>query len=142
MRLVRTAASRTSQTICSACSGSAASTFAAGSDSRICVRLLSGHPIPLRISSKPDWLLIPLSGLISQAGVMSERQSGTVKWFNEAKGFGFITPESGPDLFVHFRAIQGSGCKCLREGQKVTLVGAGAEGHAGRMRSSQSPEPQ
>jgi CspA family cold shock protein len=35
-----------------------------------------------------------------------QRQNGTVKWFNDAKGFGFITPESGPDLFVHFRAIQ------------------------------------
>ncbi|MBD8526620.1 cold-shock protein [Pseudomarimonas arenosa] len=52
---------------------------------------------------------------------MSNRQSGTVKWFNDAKGFGFITPESGPDLFVHFRAIQGSGFKSLQEGQKVTF---------------------
>ncbi|CAN5356153.1 cold-shock protein [soil metagenome] len=52
---------------------------------------------------------------------MSERQSGTVKWFNDAKGFGFITPESGEDLFVHFRSIQGSGFKTLQEGQKVTF---------------------
>jgi CspA family cold shock protein len=51
-----------------------------------------------------------------------ERQSGTVKWFNDEKGFGFITPESGPDLFVHFRAIQGNGFKSLKEGQKVTFV--------------------
>ena len=50
---------------------------------------------------------------------MSDRQTGTVKWFNDAKGFGFITPESGPDLFVHFRAIQGNGFKSLQEGQKV-----------------------
>ena len=50
---------------------------------------------------------------------MSDRQQGTVKWFNDAKGFGFITPESGPDLFVHFRAIQGTGFKSLQEGQKV-----------------------
>ncbi|RMU43941.1 hypothetical protein ALP29_00848 [Pseudomonas syringae pv. avii] len=50
------------------------------------------------------------------------RQSGTVKWFNDEKGFGFITPESGPDLFVHFRAIQGNGFKSLKEGQKVTFV--------------------
>ncbi|RMP33336.1 hypothetical protein ALQ24_05242, partial [Pseudomonas syringae pv. antirrhini] len=48
---------------------------------------------------------------------MAERQSGTVKWFNDEKGFGFITPESGPDLFVHFRAIQGNGFKSLKEGQ-------------------------
>ncbi|MDR3386416.1 MAG: cold-shock protein [Rudaea sp.] len=53
---------------------------------------------------------------------MSERQNGTVKWFNDAKGFGFITPESGPDLFVHFRAIQGSGFKTLQEGQRVSFV--------------------
>ncbi|BCQ64280.1 hypothetical protein PBOI14_60300 [Pseudomonas sp. Boi14] len=51
-----------------------------------------------------------------------QRQSGTVKWFNDEKGFGFITPESGPDLFVHFRAIQGNGFKSLKEGQKVTFI--------------------
>ena len=53
---------------------------------------------------------------------MAERQSGTVKWFNDEKGFGFITPESGADLFVHFRAIQGNGFKTLKEGQKVTFL--------------------
>jgi cold shock protein len=51
---------------------------------------------------------------------MSEqRELGTVKWFNDAKGFGFISRESGPDVFVHFRAIQGNGFKSLKEGQKV-----------------------
>ncbi|GGY65986.1 cold-shock protein [Marinobacter zhanjiangensis] len=45
--------------------------------------------------------------------------TGTVKFFNEAKGFGFITRESGPDVFVHFSAIQGSGFKTLAEGQQV-----------------------
>ncbi|MBV6699811.1 cold-shock protein [Kitasatospora aureofaciens] len=53
---------------------------------------------------------------------MAERQTGTVKWFNDEKGFGFITPESGPDLFVHFRAIEGQGFKSLVEGQKVSFV--------------------
>ncbi|MBN8739193.1 MAG: cold-shock protein [Lysobacterales bacterium 69-70] len=53
---------------------------------------------------------------------MSDRQHGTVKWFNDAKGFGFITPESGADLFVHFRAIQGSGFKSLQEGQRVSFI--------------------
>ncbi len=53
---------------------------------------------------------------------MSDRQTGTVKWFNDAKGFGFITPESGADLFVHFRAIQGNGFKSLQEGQKVSFI--------------------
>lgn len=53
---------------------------------------------------------------------MSERQTGTVKWFNDAKGFGFITPESGNDLFVHFRSIQGNGFRSLQEGQKVSFL--------------------
>jgi CspA family cold shock protein len=53
---------------------------------------------------------------------MAQRQNGTVKWFNDEKGYGFITPESGPDLFVHFRAIQGDGFKTLKEGQKVSFV--------------------
>ena len=53
---------------------------------------------------------------------MSNRQAGTVKWFNDAKGFGFITPSNGgPDLFVHFRSIQGAGFKSLKEGDKVTF---------------------
>ncbi|MDF3931627.1 cold-shock protein [Pseudomonas citronellolis] len=53
---------------------------------------------------------------------MSNRQTGTVKWFNDAKGFGFITQESGGDLFVHFRSIQGNGFKSLQEGQKVSFI--------------------
>jgi CspA family cold shock protein len=44
---------------------------------------------------------------------------GTVKWFNDAKGFGFIEQESGPDVFAHFSAITGDGHKTLAEGQKV-----------------------
>lgn len=50
---------------------------------------------------------------------MSERITGTVKWFNGSKGFGFITREGGPDVFVHFSALQGDGFKNLEEGQKV-----------------------
>lgn len=48
--------------------------------------------------------------------------NGTVKWFNETKGFGFIEQESGPDVFAHFSAIQGEGFKTLAEGQKVTFT--------------------
>ena len=46
-------------------------------------------------------------------------QKGEVKWFNEGKGFGFIEREEGPDVFVHFSAIQGEGYKSLAEGQAV-----------------------
>ncbi|MBN7797038.1 transcription antiterminator/RNA stability regulator CspE [Parahaliea mediterranea] len=46
-------------------------------------------------------------------------ETGTVKWFNETKGFGFIERESGPDVFVHFSAIKGDGFKTLADGQKV-----------------------
>jgi len=47
---------------------------------------------------------------------------GTVKWFNDAKGFGFIEQESGPDVFAHFSAITGDGHKTLAEGQKVEFT--------------------
>ena len=57
------------------------------------------------------------------------RTTGTVKWFNEAKGFGFIEQESGPDVFAHFSNISGDGFKTLAEGQKVEFtVTAGQKG--------------
>ena len=46
---------------------------------------------------------------------------GTVKWFNESKGYGFITVDDGKDVFVHYSAIQGDGFKTLNEGQKVSF---------------------
>jgi CspA family cold shock protein len=50
---------------------------------------------------------------------MSDRTTGTVKWFNSGKGYGFIAREDGDDVFVHFSAIQGDGYRNLVEGQKV-----------------------
>lgn len=49
------------------------------------------------------------------------QQNGTVKWFNESKGFGFIQHDNGGDLFVHFRSIVGQGYKTLNEGQRVSF---------------------
>ncbi len=48
-------------------------------------------------------------------------EQGTVKWFNDAKGFGFLSRPNGDDVFVHFSAIQGAGFKSLQEGQAVTF---------------------
>lgn len=53
---------------------------------------------------------------------MSNTVTGTVKWFNESKGFGFIEQQNGPDVFAHFSAIAGSGFKTLVEGQAVQFT--------------------
>jgi CspA family cold shock protein len=53
---------------------------------------------------------------------MSERVVGTVKWFNGDKGYGFIAREGGPDVFVHYSAIQADGFRNLTEGQKVEFT--------------------
>lgn len=55
--------------------------------------------------------------------------TGTVKWFNESKGYGFISQESGPDVFAHYSAIQSEGFKTLKEGQRVEFtVASGQKG--------------
>ncbi|MAT59919.1 MAG: cold-shock protein [Melioribacteraceae bacterium] len=53
---------------------------------------------------------------------MAERESGTVKWFNSSKGYGFIQRQNGEDVFVHFQAIVGDGYRTLEEGQKVEFT--------------------
>src|SRR5579871_4195713 len=77
-----------------------------------------------RVSSHTSTPVGPCVGChiqISLEQFMSDRQIGTVKWFNDAKGFGFISRENGPDVFVHFRAISGSGFRTLQEGQRVSF---------------------
>ena len=60
---------------------------------------------------------------------MTERETGTVKWFNDAKGYGFISRESGDDVFVHFSSIEGDGFRSLQENQQVEFaVEQGAKG--------------
>ena len=53
---------------------------------------------------------------------MSQRKNGTVKWFNSTKGYGFISQESGEDVFVHFQSIMSDGYKSLEEGQEVEFT--------------------
>jgi CspA family cold shock protein len=62
------------------------------------------------------------NSFLAKEAKMSDRINGTVKWFNGTKGYGFIERESGPDVFVHFSAIQGDGFKNLQEGQKVEFT--------------------
>ena len=58
-----------------------------------------------------------------------ERETGTVKWFNEAKGYGFIARDNGEDIFVHYSGIRGQGYRNLQEGQRVEFtVGEGNKG--------------
>jgi len=65
---------------------------------------------------------------------MAQRSRGTVKWFNGEKGYGFITPENGPDLFVHYSEIQSGGFRSLNEGEIVEFEIT--EGKKGKQASS------
>ena len=64
---------------------------------------------------------------------VAERETGTVKWFNSAKGFGFIVRDQGEDIFVHYSAISGDGYRTLEEGQRVEFsIGQGEKGPQAR----------
>ena len=93
-------------------------------------RLTSGLAVVLVGIRGSDWITsaMPSGGCIAPAikihrfsckRYVMARLNGTVKWFNDAKGYGFISREGGPDVFVHFSAIQGSGFKSLAEGDHV-----------------------
>jgi len=69
---------------------------------------------------------------------MSEKQIGTVKWFDNAKGYGFIVGSSGEDVFVHYRVIVGEGYKSLSEGQEVEFVAT--QGEKGWQASEVTPK--
>ena len=71
--------------------------------------------------------LIPSIATREQSPLESSRETGTVKWFNVSKGFGFITRDSGDDIFVHYRAIRGEGHRILNEGQRVDFIVAEKE---------------
>jgi len=79
---------------------------------------LSGRTVTPRPSSSPR--LKPTSS--RAAASSSNRESGSVKWFNASKGFGFITRDSGDDIFVHFRSIRGEGHRILRDGERVEFA--------------------
>src|SRR5262245_57792816 len=71
-----------------------------------------------RLVTAPDWVRAYTQGDCPSAR-SKQVARGTVKWFNEAKGFGFISQENGEDVFVHFSAIQGEGFKTLAEGETL-----------------------
>ena len=88
----------------------------------------SGPQLPLSASQISELIVFigvalagnSFSGLVSGTG--SSREQGSVKWFNSRKGYGFITRDQGDDIFVHFRNIEGSGRKTIREGERVSFV--------------------
>ncbi|XWT13516.1 cold-shock protein [Stutzerimonas urumqiensis] len=71
-------------------------------------------PKPAAVAAAPRTRRKPAAATTTHA-----RETGTVKWFNTSKGFGFISRDSGDDVFVHFRAIRGEGHRVLNEGQRV-----------------------
>src|SRR5437764_6165251 len=84
----------------------------------LCASFRSGCEQFLHQHYLPAVPLDPLSKTLQEGSVLHMEQ-GTVKWFNDAKGYGFISRENGEDVFVHFSAIQSNGFRSLKEGQPV-----------------------
>lgn len=90
--------------------------------------LFSSELLPLLMISFVSILIACTITLLSNKNAsysmktLDGREVGTVKWFNAAKGFGFITRENGDDIFVHFRSIEGKGHRSLGEGQRVIFA--------------------
>jgi CspA family cold shock protein len=76
----------------------------------------AGQPDRRRTESASNFICL------KEANAMSEREIGTVKWFSNNKGYGFIEREDGPDVFVHFSAINADGYRSLEEGQRVEFT--------------------
>jgi CspA family cold shock protein len=74
---------------------------------------------PLRSVALPAELQRFFNATFKQKETSTYMETGTVKWFNDAKGYGFISRQNGEDVFVHFSAIQASGFRSLQEGQQV-----------------------
>lgn len=93
--------------------------------------LIAGQPgVVLSLAALVGAAVLQLTGSLparrksstSFSGDQGNRETGTVKWFNTSKGFGFISRDSGDDIFVHFRAIRGEGHRVLVEGQRVEFA--------------------
>jgi len=88
------------------------------------------RPVAIRsTNSLSSFAVRSFSDEIKSSSSAGQRETGTVKWFDAAKGFGFLVRENGTDVFIHFTGIRGTGYRTLEEGQKVEFtVGSGSKG--------------